>query len=62
MGKTMTIAEWNRIETLITQKFGWDKGLKKMVHGKNKISKKWLEDFNEYEDRRLKHYFRKLGL
>ena len=57
----MTIPEWGRIEDIMTESYGWNKGIIKMIRAKNEVSRHtFLEDFTDYQDRKLRRKIRRL--
>tara|TARA_R110000822_G_scaffold277616_1_gene399637 strand:- start:167 stop:442 length:276 start_codon:yes stop_codon:yes gene_type:complete len=59
-GNGMKIKEWNKIETVFTDKYGWEPGLKKMRRVRNTTSfKSCIIDFSPKEDDILRKSLRK---
>ena len=50
----MKISEWVRIEDLMVEKYGWKKGIAKMVITKKMVTNKWLEEMSFDQDYKLR--------
>jgi hypothetical protein len=56
------ISEWVRIEDLMVEKYGWKKGIAKMVITKKMVTNKWLEEMSFDQDYKLRKLFKNMGL